>query len=796
MSNLKKALQRLQTKKKSKNCSDSIKKQQILSFMNRYSLILHMVLACFLCFMIEWFSRHSFVSAFQFMIGKKTVFLYNSLIIFATFLIVYLFKKRAQLRITLSALWLFLGIVNGCVLAARVTPFNFADIKLVGDLFAMKSNYFSNTQAGIVIAGVLAFIVLDIILFIKGPSYEGRVHRFVAALSVASAFVWLPFVTEAAVSSNVIIDYFDNIAAGYRDYGFVYGFSSSVVDRGMKKPETYTKEEIEKLQNATVQEAGTTDMKGKSPNVILVLLESFIDPSEVNYLKTSTDPIPNFHKLEKEYTTGYLDVPVVGAGTANTEFEMLTGMSMRYFGTGEYPYKTILKSKSCESVADIFAKNGYKTHVVHNNTAKFYSRNNAFAKMGFDSFTSKEFMNIKEYTPLGTWPTDDILINEVKKAMDATEESDFVYTITVQGHGAYPEEKVIENPEVMVAGSDTIERNNAWEYYVNEIHEVDKFIANLTQMLDERGEDTMVILFGDHLPSMELTENDMKSGSLFFTKYVTWNNFGLPKKNENLTSYQLMSDMMGRIGIHDGTMLAYHQANHDLARNDETYQRGLENLQYDLLYGQRYSYHGLDLYPESDLEMGVADIVLSDYDFKPAEEVELLESFRQAQAEGYSVSQNGISSVSANSLFVSANSVSENDLEEYAEALAASMMESQDEPDVFTGSGIPAEEEPVEKWIAVSTNDTISGNDLTEKEKKKKYVDRVYLYGDNFTPWSKVFVNDSKISTQFIDEHTISVKYSDLKGLDPEDELTVNQMGGSTILRSSNTLRNIVLPEY
>ncbi len=795
MGNMKKILQILQTKKNTIKNSDSGRKQQILTFMNRYSLVLHMILACFLCFMIEWFSRHSFVSAFQFMIGKTTVFLYNSLIVFATFLIVYFFKKRAQIRITLSALWLFLGIVNGCVLAARVTPFNFADIKLVGDLFAMKSNYFSNTQAGIVIAGVLAFLILDVLLFIKGPSYEGRVHRFVAALSVASAFVWLPFVTEAAVSSNVITNYFDNIAAGYRDYGFVYGFSSSVVDRGMEKPDTYTKDEIERLLADTRKEAGTTDMKGKSPNVILVLLESFIDPSEVNYLKTSTDPIPYFHELEKEYTTGYLDVPVVGAGTANTEFEMLTGMSMRYFGTGEYPYKTILKSKSCESVADIFAKNGYKTHVVHNNTAKFYSRNNAFAKMGFDSFTSKEFMNIKEYTPLGTWPTDDILINEVKKAMDATKESDFVYTITVQGHGAYPEEKVIEDPEVMVAGSDTVERNNAWEYYVNEIHEVDKFIANLTKMLDERGEDTMVVLFGDHLPSMELTESDMKSGNLFFTKYVTWNNFGLPKHNENLTSYQLMSDMMGRIGIHDGTILSYHQANHELSRNNEAYQKGLENLQYDLLYGQRYSYHGLDLYPESDLEMGVADIVLSGYDLKSAKEVEILENLRQAQAEGGSVSQNTILSVSANSLPVSANSVSENDLEQYAEAMARSLPAAEVEQEGLLGSGIPAEQAPVEKWIAVSANDTISANDAQEMEKKKKYTDRVYLYGDNYTPWSKVFVNDSKISTQFIDEHTLSVKASDLKNLDPEDELTVNQMGGSTILRSSNSIKNVFLPQ-
>lgn len=706
-----------------------------IDFMNRFSFILHFVLSCSLCFIIEWVSRHSFVKAFRFMTGKPTVFLYNALIIFATFLVVYLFKKRMQMRITLSAVWLFLGIVNGCVLAARVTPFNFADIKLVGDLFAMKSNYFTATQAAIVIAGVVLFIALDVLLFIKGPSYKGHVRRWVAGLYVASAFIWLPMVTEAAVNTNVITDYFENIATGYEDYGFVYGFSTSVVDRGMSKPDTYSEEEIAALNKETNENVSDTDQKGKKPNVILVLLESFVDPDEVNYLECSTDPIPTFHQYEEEFTTGHLEVPVVGAGTANTEFEILTGMSMRYFGTGEYPYKTVLKTAdSCESTAGVFRENGYGTHVVHNNTAKFYSRNNAFAKMGFDSFTSKEFMNIQEYTPLGTWPTDDILIGEVEKALDSTEETDFVYTITVQGHGAYPTEKIIENPEVIVTGAETEEENNAWEYYVNEIHEVDKFIANLTKMLDERGEDSVVVMFGDHLPSMNLTAEDMKTDSLFETKYITWNNCGLAKNDADITSYQLMAKMMDDMGIHDGTILSYHQANMDKAKDDETYQNGLENLQYDLLYGERYSYGGENLYPESDLEMGVEDIIVSSYELKTAEEVEELEIARK----------------------------------EAEDALKAMEEADSDMTDFETEEGV-------------------SENSVSDNSSKKKYVARLYIYGENFTPWSKVYVNDSKLSTQFIDENTISVKVSDLDlSEDGLDKLVVNQVGSNTILRSSN----------
>ena len=151
--------------------------------------------------------------------------------------------------------------------------------------------------------------------------------------------------------------------------------------------------------------------------------------------------------------------------------------------------------------------------------------------MGFDTFTSKELMNITEYTPSGSWPTDKVLVNETVKAMDATEnQSDFVYTITVGSHGDYPTEKIIENPEITVTGAADEASNNQWEYYVNMIHNTDNFIANLIDAVNRRGEDTIIVMFGDHLPTMGLEDSDMKSGDIFKTKYATWNNFGLPKQ--------------------------------------------------------------------------------------------------------------------------------------------------------------------------------------------------------------------------------------------------------------------------
>lgn len=582
-----------------------------IAFLNKYSLIFHFLLACLLIFIVEMISRRDVLSAVTFISNHTLAFLYNAFIIFASLSFVYLTKYRAQMRVLISGAWVFLGTVNGLILSNRVTPFSYTDLKCISDLFAMQNTtYFTAEEATIVVGVVVSFFVFLALFFVKGPKYQGTRHTVLVPVSIAALLlVGLPITTQAAQSSNILASYFSNIAQGYSDYGFVYGFSTSVVGRGMNKPEDYSEETIDAI-NTLVDSASQTTVTaaGKQPNIICVLLESFCDPYEVNFLNMSEDPIPNFHNLEANYSTGYLTVPVVGAGTANTEFEVLSGMSMQYFGTGEYPYKTILKQTDCESIASDLDKIGYGTHVVHNNTATFYSRNNAFSMMGFDSFTSKELMNITQYTPNGNWPTDDVLVQETVKAMNATEDqSDFVYTITVEGHGDYPSEKILENPAIVVTGAPDEASNNQWEYYVNMIHEVDDFIGDLITAVDRRGEDTIIVFFGDHLPTMGLTDEDMKSGDIFKTKYVTWNNMGLAKEDADIAAYQLLAQVTDQVGIHEGTIFRYHQTQSE----SETYLSGLENLQYDLLYGKRYTYDGEDLYPASELVMDVEDVTIA-----------------------------------------------------------------------------------------------------------------------------------------------------------------------------------------
>lgn len=654
-----------------------------VKFLNKYSLLFHGLLACILVIAIEWMSRHSLTSALGFCFGTPLTFLYNVFLIFASLLIVYLFKRRAVVRIIITVFWVLLGVINGCVLANRVTPFNFTDLKLVGDLLDMKNSKYLSLAAEIAaIAAIAAIIFFVVLMIVKGPKFAGKVHRVRNGICLVACVISIPFVTKAAINSDILSGYFGNLAQGYEEYGFVYSFASSVVDTGMQRPENYSEETIDEI-NASVNVGETTADTGDLPNIIFVQLETFIDPYELNFLEYSEDPIPNFHSLMENYGSGYLTVPVVGAGTANTEFEVLTGMGIQYFGLGEYPYKTILKETSCESAASDLKQIGYSTHALHNNGGNFYSRATVFSQMGFDTFTSKELMNITEYNEIESWPTDNILLEETNKILDSTEDqSDFLYTITVQSHGSYPTYQVFEDPAIEVTGGETEEEHYQWEYYINELHEVDQFIGDLVNELNARDEKTILVLYGDHLPTMGLEDSDMNNGSIFQTTYATWNNFGLEMEDRDLTSYQLMAYITDQLGIHEGTIFTYHQsALENGTTGSETYLPGLELLQYDLLYGDRYSYDGEDRYPASDLVMGTEDVAIQSVSFS---------------------------------------------------------------------------------------------EDQTE----------LVIEGDNFTPWSKVYVNDTKIDTEYISGTELHVAAGDV----PDGStLTVCQVGSSdTIFRSSS----------
>lgn len=590
-----------------RNSAFARKMKPVYKFMNRFSLLFHVILACFLNLVIEAISRHSLFEAWDYMTGTPMVFLYNAFMIFITFSIVYLFRRRVFVRILISVFWLILGVANGYMLLKRVTPFNAQDLKVAKDGLSLINNYFNGFELVILIIGIVSVVIWVVSMWKRGGQFEGKVHHVWALLGIIVCFAAYGLFSNLAVEKRVVSTYFGNIAFAYEDYGFPYCFMASVFNTGINEPNDYNKKTIERISNngeIAKNETGRTEEE--LPNIIFIQLESYFDVADAEFFTTSEDASPNLHAMYKNYSSGYFKVPSVGAGTANTEFEVLTGMNLRYFGPGEYPYKTVLKNQTAESAATALAALGYGSHALHNNGGNFYSRANVFNNIGFDSFTSKEFMNILQTTENG-WAKDDILIQHIIDAMDTTEQQDFVFGVSVQGHGDYPEEQIIENPKIKVEGIEDEGLKNKWEYYVNQVYEMDQFAGNLVKAIEERGEPTVVVFYGDHLPTMGLKAEDLKGRYLYNTNYVIWDNIGLKKEDRNIPSYQIMADVFDRLDIHSGTVFNYHQER----RKTKNYLSDLELLQYDILYGKQYVYNGKAPITEGHMQMGVKDVTLT-----------------------------------------------------------------------------------------------------------------------------------------------------------------------------------------
>ena len=570
------------------------------------------VWAVLLNLLIETLGRFPTTTVFgglQFMVQHPLIFFYNAMIIFATLVIASIFKRRLFVFTIITIFWLAIGIVNGVILTQRMTPFTVKDLSILDDGISIVTNYLSTAQIAMAIGGALAAIGLLILLYIKGPKkalpVKWKRNLLGIVLIIAATFGMTSFM----INSGRVETFFGNLAYAYRDYGVVYCFTNTWLNTGISKPEGYSQESIldifsdEELGDDNAMLLEQKDEDEDHPNIVFLQLESFIDPATIKTIELDKEACPNFRRLVENYPSGQLTVPACGAGTANVEFEVMSGLSVKFFGPGEYPYKSILKEKTLETIAYDLKSLGYSTHAIHNHRAVFYNRNTVFANMGMDTFTSIEYMNNVEKTPKN-WAKDDVLVDCMLDALDSTEERDMIYTISVQGHGKYPGEQVLSDPQVTVTKAPSEDLKWKYEYYANQIYEMDEFIGELTEEFAQYDEPIVLVMYGDHIPAIDLTEDDLQNGNLYGTEYVIWSNFGLEGDDEDMYTYQLTSHLLEMLDMQVGTIFTYQQ-NH---KNSETYLDDLKALGYDMLYGKQYIYGGSDPFAPTDMKMGVKDI--------------------------------------------------------------------------------------------------------------------------------------------------------------------------------------------
>lgn len=548
---------------------------------------------------VEALHRHSVVKMFRFIGTNPFAFCFGGLILFLTLCPSLFFKRRAFARGMLSLVWLGLGVVDCVVLYNRSTPLTMVDFQLLGSVWTVLEVYLRPWQ--MVLAGVAAALLIAlIVLWVRRAKKQARLAREgLFAMLISALLLWGGW--NLGLETGKLTDVYPNLPDAFRSYGFVTCFSSSAVNQGIDQPEDYSQASVQSILQEIHVSGQETEPEIK-PSVIFVQLESFMDVGRLRSVKSDKDPTPVFNSLKETCSTGLLTVPSIGAGTANTEFEVLTGMDRLYFGTGEYPYKTVLQDHTCESLCYVLRELGYHSHAVHNHYGTFYDRDLVYSHLGFDTFTSLEYMGPTGKTPRG-WALDETLTDYVEQALDSTSGPDFVYTVTVQGHGKYVTDGEAELPFTAVTDEEV---SAEWSYYMTQIHGTDRFIGDLVEALESREEPCVLVLFGDHIPSLGIEDEDLAFGTTLQTEYVIWSNFGLEKQDRNLFSWQLGSWVLERLGIENGVMNKLHQH----YRDNPNYREALETLEYDLLYGDQTAYGGSVPEP-TVLHMGIGEIELS-----------------------------------------------------------------------------------------------------------------------------------------------------------------------------------------
>lgn len=614
-------------------------------------LTLTIAVSLLLTLIVEVLSRRSLTGLFRFIWGNPLAFLLSWSIVMLTVSIAMMFRKKAFSAILVSVIWLVLGIVNNQLLGRRTgNPLAAGDLFINADAILMMPIYYTWLQIGLyTLAGAAAVAVL-VLLFIKTPVYRRDLKsaflRLVSSGLIASVLL-LICLEGGYVSRDLKPSLYDS----YLAYGFPYGFMYGFFDTGIRKPDEYSPETVKQVANdididvsaeptpvpptdnfvetfneylrtgefsqtpetytaesvATISDllGANTTLSENRPNFIFVQLESFCDPSVFTNYSLDESPVPYYRQLLETCPSGRLYVPTVSGGTANTEFEVLTGCNLDFFGTGEFPFYSVLRENVCESLATDLRLLGYTSTLMHNYTGSFYYRNQVYSNLDFDAFLSVEYMNGYDTTPKG-WCKDNVFEKYFLEAMNASEGPDFIYAVTVQTHGAYT-----ELPEGTAVEYDCVTEldetaKSAFDYYCTQLHAVDEFLRQLTLTLSEFDEPVVLVLYGDHLPGLSFGVEDIADGNMYATDYAIWTNFETANAKRNLEAYQLGAYTLGLFELDPGVIVKFHQTQMD----KPDYLTNLKILEYDIMYGSHYVYGGATLARTDVMRFGITPITV------------------------------------------------------------------------------------------------------------------------------------------------------------------------------------------
>ncbi|WP_426289119.1 LTA synthase family protein [Ensifer adhaerens] len=331
----------------------------------------------------------------------------------------------------------------------------------------------------------------------------------------------------------------------YKHNGFALAFAINLPMANVSAPAGYMADAIDRIPVKPLP-AGTSH-RGK-PDVIVLMSESFWDPTRLPNVKLSPDPMPTIREMQ----SGNVFSPEFGGMTANVEFEALTGFSNAFLPYGSIPYQQYIRNP-IPSLATFFRGEGYVSRAIHPFQSWFWNRTAVYKAFGFDMFKSEE--NMPPMQKRGIFASDDSLTNEIIRQADAMDDPFFFFAVTLQGHGPYEANRYANNT-IKVEGDLPEADRQVLATYAQGIKEADDSLKKLMDWAKNRDRETVIVLFGDHLPPLNTvyTSTGFMKGvtaerkgskeqmkAQHETPLVVWSNKTGPKKNVGTISPAFLS---------------------------------------------------------------------------------------------------------------------------------------------------------------------------------------------------------------------------------------------------------------
>ncbi len=482
-------------------------------------------------------------------------------IVYAFFLV--LFRRLRPSLIAITILMLALSIGNEFSVNARSVAFQISDFYCFADALRLSGRYSFDITGVMVRDALLSVLLLAVSLFLL-RQYDDKEYKRKTLLRGATAFcIALPIALFTNMEDHSDGDIKFDINRFTKENGVLYSLYVEMKQHAITEPEGYNEDKAQ-----AVFAEGEPSAVPQQPNIIVVMNESLSDFDLVGELPLTQDVLPFIHSMNENCIKGKALASVCGGYTCQSEWEFLTGNSMAFLPVSAIPYLQFIDYPT-ESIATSLKEIGYQTTAIHPYHGIEWKRDHNYPLLGFDAFiTGEEFGEVTEEM-LETLPSDvdeSLYFGDLeyirgfvsdaenyRKVIEVMEEKEsgtpqFIFNITIQNHGAYGYEgDDFEAIEFCEGAEPDINQ------YLTVAHESDRAFEELIAYFETYPEDTIILLFGDHQPALEMPYETLFADpadeiavreSTYTVPYVMWANYDVDWDTQELTSLNYLSALL------------------------------------------------------------------------------------------------------------------------------------------------------------------------------------------------------------------------------------------------------------